>query len=49
MYMDVEEVLATRKSRPFTHKFIRGLPVGLKLSNGTTVGETEGGHGKVHL
>ncbi|PLN83888.1 FAD/NAD(P)-binding domain-containing protein [Aspergillus taichungensis] len=49
MYMDVEEVLAARRSQPFTRKFIRGLPVGLKLSNGLTVGRPEGGNGKLHL
>ncbi|PWY91915.1 salicylate hydroxylase [Aspergillus sclerotioniger CBS 115572] len=43
MHRDIEEVAATQKGLPYTGKFIRGLPVGLKLSNGTIVGE----HGNV--
>ncbi|GKZ25770.1 hypothetical protein AbraCBS73388_001581 [Aspergillus brasiliensis] len=38
---DIEEVIATRRGLPYTGKFIRGLPVGLKLGNGTVVGEEE--------
>ncbi|KEZ39491.1 Glutamate synthase (NADPH) [Scedosporium apiospermum] len=37
MYKDIEEKLAEKKNVPFTDKFICGLPIGLKLSNGTTV------------
>jgi hypothetical protein len=37
MYKDIEEKLAKKKNVPFTDKFICGLPIGLKLSNGTTV------------
>ncbi|KAL3488183.1 hypothetical protein BJX62DRAFT_253487 [Aspergillus germanicus] len=39
MYKDIEEVIANDRGVPFEQKFIRGLPVGLKLSNGVTVGE----------
>ncbi|KAF4242427.1 hypothetical protein CNMCM6805_002940 [Aspergillus fumigatiaffinis] len=39
MYKDVEEVLAKRRGQPFTQQYIRGLPIGLKLSNGTVVGQ----------
>jgi salicylate hydroxylase len=38
MYKDIEEVVAKDRGVPFEQKFIRGLPVGLKLSNGVTVG-----------
>ncbi|GKZ35032.1 hypothetical protein AbraIFM66950_005471 [Aspergillus brasiliensis] len=38
---DIEEVIATRRGLPYAGKFIRGLPVGLKLGNGTVVGEEE--------
>ncbi|GLA39443.1 hypothetical protein AnigIFM63309_006782 [Aspergillus niger] len=41
MNADIEEVVATRRGLPHTNKFIRGLPVGLKLGNGTVVGEQE--------
>ncbi|OJJ77628.1 hypothetical protein ASPBRDRAFT_36851 [Aspergillus brasiliensis CBS 101740] len=41
MHRDIEEVIATRRGLPYTGKFIRGLPVGLKLGNGTVVGEEE--------
>lgn len=40
MSKDIEEIIATRKGVPFTEKFIRGLPIGLKLSNGLTVGDS---------
>lgn len=39
MYKDIEESLARRKNVLFTDKFINGLPLGLKMSNGVTVGE----------
>lgn len=38
MYKDVEEKIAQRDGKSYTQKFITGLPVGLKLSNGVTVG-----------
>jgi salicylate hydroxylase len=41
MYKDVEEVLAIRRGQPFTQQYIRGLPIGLKLSNGIVVGEQQ--------
>jgi salicylate hydroxylase len=39
MYKDIEEVIAQKRGIPFMEKFMRGLPIGLKLSNGVTVGE----------
>ncbi|KAH8817284.1 putative salicylate hydroxylase [Xylogone sp. PMI_703] len=39
MYKDVEEAIAMRRGLPFKEKFIKGLPIGLKLSNGVTIGE----------
>ncbi|XHG06300.1 hypothetical protein AWENTII_009505 [Aspergillus wentii] len=39
MYKDVEEVLAAKRKLPFTAPYINGLPVGLKLPNGYTIGE----------
>jgi salicylate hydroxylase len=39
MYKDVGEVLAKRREKPFTQQYIRGLPIGLKLSNGIVVGQ----------
>ncbi|GLB02317.1 hypothetical protein AtubIFM57258_003662 [Aspergillus tubingensis] len=41
MHRDIEEVVAMRRGLPHTDKFIRGLPVGLKLGNGVVVGEQE--------
>lgn len=40
MYKDIEEGLAAQKNVPFTVKYTRGLPFGLKMSNGVTVGES---------
>ncbi|RFU27330.1 hypothetical protein B7463_g8996, partial [Scytalidium lignicola] len=39
MYKDIEEAIAARRGILFADKFIKGLPIGLKLSNGITVGE----------
>lgn len=39
MYRDIEEKLATKRNLPFTEKFLSGLPLGMKLMNGVTVGE----------
>lgn len=39
MYRDVEEKLAAEQGRTYTGKFVCGLPVGLKLPNGVTIGE----------
>ncbi|RAL16368.1 FAD/NAD(P)-binding domain-containing protein [Aspergillus homomorphus CBS 101889] len=39
MYMDVEETMAQEYGSSFDKKYIRGLPVGLKLSNGVVIGE----------
>lgn len=39
MYKDIEEKLASRRKAAFADmdKWIRGLPVGLKLSNGVMI------------
>lgn len=39
MYKDIEEKIAKRDAKPFNQKYITGLPVGFKLSNGVTVGQ----------
>lgn len=39
MYKDIEELLASKRGIPFMQKFTKGLPFGLKLSNGVVVGE----------
>lgn len=38
MYKDVEEKLAAARQQPYTDKFICGLPIGLELPNGVTIG-----------
>ncbi|OIW34814.1 salicylate hydroxylase [Coniochaeta ligniaria NRRL 30616] len=38
MYKDVEEQLAKRRGQEYTDKYIRGLPIGLTLPNGITIG-----------
>lgn len=40
MYKDIEEAIARQKKTPFMEKYINGLPIGLKLSNGMIVGES---------
>ncbi|PTD03370.1 hypothetical protein FCULG_00009364 [Fusarium culmorum] len=42
MHMHIEELACNKTGQPFTYKYIRGLPVGLKLSNGYTVGGQTG-------
>lgn len=39
MYKDIEESLAKQRHVTYTDKYVQGLPVGLKMSNGVTVGE----------
>ncbi|KAJ5102414.1 hypothetical protein NUU61_004636 [Penicillium alfredii] len=39
MYQDVEEKLAAKRHAAYTDKFICGLPVGLELPNGITIGD----------
>ncbi|KAL0935874.1 salicylate hydroxylase [Colletotrichum truncatum] len=39
MYKDIEEVIAKRAGTPFTQKFTKGLPIGMKLPNGVVIGE----------
>lgn len=38
MFKDIEEVFAKRRQTEFVPKFIRGLPVGLKLPSGIVIG-----------
>lgn len=38
MYKDVEESLARQRKVSYTDKYINGLPIGLTLSNGVTIG-----------
>lgn len=39
MYMDIEEKLAAKRKVPFTEKFIAGLPIGMRLTDGITIGQ----------
>ncbi|KAJ6441094.1 Fungal specific transcription factor [Purpureocillium lavendulum] len=41
MFKDVDEHLAARRGVAFTEKFVKGLPMGLKLPSGITIGESE--------
>jgi salicylate hydroxylase len=38
MYRDIEEKLASKRDTPYTDKFKAGLPIGMKLPNGVTIG-----------
>lgn len=38
MYKDIEEKIAASKGETWGQKWLTGLPVGLKLSNGVVVG-----------
>lgn len=38
MYRDVEEKLAVKRGDSYTGGFICGLPIGLELPNGITIG-----------
>lgn len=38
MYRDIEEKLAAKRGSPYTGKFICGLPIGLELPSGITIG-----------
>lgn len=38
MYGDIEEKLAAKRGNAYTGKFICGLPIGLELPNGITIG-----------
>lgn len=38
MYKDIEERLARRRGQQYVDKYIRGLPIGLTLPNGVTIG-----------
>lgn len=39
MYKDIDQAFAERQGVQYTDKYVKGLPIGLKLSNGVTVGE----------
>lgn len=39
MYKDVEESLAEQRHISYTDNYIKGLPIGLEMSNGVTVGK----------
>ncbi|KAJ6090047.1 hypothetical protein N7467_005263 [Penicillium canescens] len=41
MYRDIEEKLAAKRGTAYADKFINGLPVGLELPNGITIGESK--------
>ncbi|KAJ5560757.1 hypothetical protein N7535_008954 [Penicillium sp. DV-2018c] len=38
MYKDIEEKLASKQGRTYTEAFLCGLPIGLELPNGITIG-----------
>lgn len=38
MYKDIDEKLAAKRGQLYTDKFINGLPIGLELPNGITIG-----------
>jgi len=40
MYRDVEEKLAAKRGDLYTGEFICGLPIGLELPSGITIGES---------
>lgn len=39
MYKDIEESLAEQRRVSYNGSYIKGLPVGLQMSNGVTVGK----------
>lgn len=41
MYKDIEEKLDAKRGQTYTDKFSCGLPLGMKLPNGVTVGESK--------
>jgi salicylate hydroxylase len=38
MYRDIEECLAAKRGAMYADKFCHGLPIGLELPNGITIG-----------
>lgn len=38
MYKDIDEKIASKKGQLYADKFICGLPIGLELPNGVTIG-----------
>ncbi|KAF2793430.1 FAD/NAD(P)-binding domain-containing protein [Melanomma pulvis-pyrius CBS 109.77] len=40
MYKDINQAFAERQGIPYTEKYVRGLPFGLKLSNGITIDQS---------
>lgn len=39
MYKDIEESLAERRKISYSDNYVKGLPVGLEMSNGVIVGK----------
>lgn len=39
MYKHIDERLAAKRGQPYTDNFVDGLPVGLKLPSGITIGD----------
>lgn len=39
MYKDIEENLAGQRRISYTDSYVKGLPVGLEMSNGVIVGK----------
>ncbi|KAL3593291.1 hypothetical protein FPOAC2_07587 [Fusarium poae] len=44
MHMHILELICKKMGQHFAHKYIRGLPIGLKLSNGFVVGSEDWSH-----
>lgn len=40
MYKDIDQAFAEKEGRPYTDNYVKGLPFGLKLSNGITVDQS---------
>jgi salicylate hydroxylase len=38
MYRDIEEKLAEKRGATYADKYLHGLPIGLELPNGITIG-----------
>ena len=37
MYKDIDEAFAEMEGAPYTDRYVRGLPFGLRLSNGVQI------------
>lgn len=40
MYKDIDQAFAERRGEPYKDGYVRGLPFGLKLSNGITIDQS---------